>query len=72
MHCLYVTFLVPGIQHRQENIFFVSYLDNSDNLNRVHCLYLLFVYMYIVCFSYVFLFRGPHGRMVFMPNVSSS
>ena len=28
-------------------------LDNSDNLKSVHCLYLLFVYMYIVCF-YIF------------------
>ena len=29
-------------------------LDNNNNLNSVHCLHLLFVYMYIVCFSYMF------------------
>ena len=33
-------------------------LDNSDNLKSVHCLYLLFVYMFIVCFSYVLCSEG--------------
>ena len=46
VHCLSVTFPVPGIQHRQENILSFHILDNSDNLNSVHCLYLLIVYRY--------------------------
>ena len=46
VHCLSVTFPVPGIQHRQENILSFHILDNSDNLNSVHCLYLLLVYRY--------------------------
>ena len=51
-----VTFPVPGIQHRQENILIiVSFLDNSDS---VHCLYLLVVYMYIVCFYMFYVQRA--------------
>ena len=46
-------------------------LDNSDNLNSVYCLYLLFVYVYSLFFI-CFISRGPHGRMAFMPNVSPS
>ena len=37
VHCLSITFPVPGIQKRQENQLIVSILDNSDDLNSVHC-----------------------------------
>ena len=36
----------------------IRILDNSDNLNSVHCLYLLFVYMYIVCFYMFYVQRA--------------
>ena len=47
-------------------------LYNRDNLNSEHCLYLLFVYYVYSLFFICFMFRGPHGRMAFMPNVSPS
>ena len=60
VHCLSVSFPVPGIQHRQENILILFHiLNNSDNLNSVHCLYLLFaicIYVYCFCFLFFYMF----------------
>ena len=58
VHCLFVTFPVPVYSTGKRTYYLFHILDNSDNLNRVHCLYLLFVYMYIVCFSYVLCSEG--------------
>ena len=48
----------PYTAQAREHINCFHILDNSDNLNSVHCLYLLFVYMYIYCFSYVLCSEG--------------
>ena len=62
VHCPSVTFSVSPVYSTGKRTYQLFHiLDNSDNLNSVHCLYLLFVYMYIVCF---FICLCSEGHMV--------
>ena len=57
VHCVSITFLFPVYSTGKTTYWLFRILDNSDNLNSVHCLYLLFEYMYLVFFI-CFVFRG--------------